>query len=80
MQEELIAAKIAQEAADETVSSLKEELAILRDQSELEERNRIEMENKLTENMNKLRYIIYEIADKYRFLMGYRYLERTNWK
>lgn len=55
MQEELIAAKIAQEAADETVITLREELAIVRDQSQLEEQNRIEIENKLTENMNRLR-------------------------
>lgn len=58
-QEELILAKIAKERADELVASLTEEITILRDQSQNEEQMRIELENTLIENMNKLKLVFY---------------------
>lgn len=62
-QEELISAKIAKESADETVSALMKEMNSLRDQSRSKEQSRLELENTLTENMNKLKYVIYSYID-----------------
>ncbi len=54
-QEELISAKIAKEVADETVAASTEEITYLRQQLQSGEHTRVELENQLTECMNKLK-------------------------
>ncbi|XP_065211031.1 rab GTPase-binding effector protein 1-like isoform X2 [Planococcus citri] len=79
MKEELISAKIAQETADEMVATLKEEITILRDQSQIDEQNRIEIENRLTENMNKLRNEVHLISqEKNHHKEAYQGVDRDN--
>ena len=54
-QDELIAAKVAEEEANEKVMSLLAEVQILRDHNHNEEQARIELENVLVEIIAKLR-------------------------
>jgi len=54
-QDELIAAKVAEEEANERLMSLIAEMQILRDHNQNEEQARIELENALTDIIKKLR-------------------------
>lgn len=53
--DELIAAKVAEEEANEKVTSLMAEVQILREHNQNEEQARIEVENTLVESFTKLR-------------------------
>ncbi|KAK7604017.1 hypothetical protein V9T40_004290 [Parthenolecanium corni] len=78
-QEELISAKIAKESADETVSALMKEMNSLRDQSRSKEQSRLELENTLTENMNKLKNDVHQMSwERNRHIEAFQDLDRNN--